>query len=272
MDAAVSRSDVGARRALDLTGQGVLITGGAGALGVVISRRLVEHGATVVVNDVLDSAAARRPAGASPERLPAAAHYIQADACVSGDVERLLEETARILHGLPDLVCCHAGIVASHPVHQTPVEDFDAVLGLNLRAAHLVAAATVRRWLAADRGGSLLFTSSWVQDVPWPGIAAYSASKAAVRSLMRSYARELAPQGIRANSIAPGIVGVGMARHQWDTDPQYRSRAAKAVPLGQLQTPESVADAFLFMASPLSSYMTGSTLLVDGGASLYPMD
>jgi NAD(P)-dependent dehydrogenase (short-subunit alcohol dehydrogenase family) len=108
--------------------------------------------------------------------------------------------------------------------------------------------------------------------VPWPEIGPYNASKAAMRMLMRNFARELAPQKIRANAVAPGIVGVGLAKRQLDTDPEYRARALKAIPLGYMQSPESVAHAFLFLCSPLADYMTGSVLLVDGGCSLYPMD
>jgi NAD(P)-dependent dehydrogenase (short-subunit alcohol dehydrogenase family) len=93
-----------------------------------------------------------------------------------------------------------------------------------------------------------------------------------MKQLMRSFARELAPRKIRANAIAPGIVGAGMARRQWDADAEYRVRAQKAIPLGELQSPESVADAFLFLSSAAAGYMTGSVLLVDGGCSLYPMD
>ena len=76
-----------------------------------------------------------------------------------------------------------------------------------------------------------------MQDVPWPGITPYAAGKAAVVALMRGFARELAPCGIRSNAVAPGIVGSGMAKRQWDTDPAYRARARRAVPLGALQTP-----------------------------------
>jgi NAD(P)-dependent dehydrogenase (short-subunit alcohol dehydrogenase family) len=90
--------------------------------------------------------------------------------------------------------------------------------------------------------------------------------------MARSFAREFAVDGIRANVLAPGIVGVGMARKQWIEERDYRLRARRAVPLGQLQDPQSVADALLFLCSPMSAYMTGSTLVVDGGASLYPLD
>ena len=94
------------------------------------------------------------------------------------------------------------------------------------------------------------------------------ASKAAVYSLMRSFAKELAPYGIRANAVLPGIVSAGMARRQWDEDPAYRRRAQEAIALGELQDPNSVADAFAFLCSPMASYMTGSPLLVDGGCAL----
>jgi NAD(P)-dependent dehydrogenase (short-subunit alcohol dehydrogenase family) len=120
--------------------------------------------------------------------------------------------------------------------------------------------------------GHLIFTSSWVQDVPWPEIMPYSVSKSGMRTMMRGFARELAPYNIRANAIAPGIVGVGMAKRQWDTEPAYRARAEKAIPLGYMQPPETVANGFLFLCSTMASYMTGSVLLMDGGCSLYPMD
>jgi NAD(P)-dependent dehydrogenase (short-subunit alcohol dehydrogenase family) len=126
--------------------------------------------------------------------------------------------------------------------------------------------------LADQIKGHLIFTTSWVATTPWPEIAPYSASKAAMNQLMRSFARELAPQGIRANCIAPGIVAAGMAKRQWDTDPAYHARASKAIPLGFMQPLESVVNGFLFLCSPAADYMTGSVLLMDGGCSLYPMD
>jgi len=92
--------------------------------------------------------------------------------------------------------------------------------------------------------------SSWVQDIPWPDISPYNLTKSGIKMLMRGMARELAAKGIRVNSIAPGIVAVGMAKRQGDTEPDYRRRAEKAIPLGFMQPPESVADAFIFLCSP----------------------
>ena len=255
---------------LDLTNKTVLITGGAGAIGRVVVRALAEHGATVAVNDVMPEDEARvalAEAGAMAPRVS----YFRADSTQPEMVDHLFDHVVHTV-GLPNVVCCHAGMVESFPVNEYPVEKYDALMNLNLRASFVVAQAASRRWIANKVSGLLIFTTSWVQDVPWPEITPYNASKAAMRALMRGFARELAPHGIRANAIAPGIVAVGMAKRQWDTEPSYRARASKAIPLGQMQPPESVAHGFIFLCSDMAAYMTGAVLLMDGGCSLYPMD
>lgn len=252
---------------LDLTGRTIMITGGAGALGVSIAALLREHGAGVAIVDVAEESKVRRALG-DPEDGFA---YVHADLTSDEEATRAFATVTEAL-GTPDTVCCHAGIARSGALPEFPVAEFDAVHELNVRSGFVVASEASRRWIADGTRGHLVFTSSWVQDVPWPGVTAYAAGKAAVRALARGFARELAPHGIRANIVAPGIVDAGMARRQWDTEPDYRSRASRAIPLGYLQPLESVANTFLFLCSPLASYMTGSTLLVDGGASLYPMD
>src|SRR5260370_18297167 len=114
-------------------------------------------------------------------------------------------------------------------------------MALSLRSAFVVAQAAAQRWLAASCAGHVIFTTSWVEDMPWPEITPYTASKAALKALMRGFARELAPAHIRANAIAPGIVAAGLAQRQWDTDPAYPARAGKAIPLGFILPPESVS-------------------------------
>ena len=252
---------------LDLTGRTVLITGGAGAIGVEITRLLAEHGATVIINDILgESEMLER----FENQLPSGCVYVRTDIT---EYRRVSELFARAVDevGLPDTVLCHAGMTHAAPLAEYPVKVFEQLFGLNVQAAFLVAQEAVRLWQESRCPGHLIFTSSWVHAVPWPGIGPYNASKAALTMLMRSFARELAPT-IRANAVAPGIVAVGMAKAQWDNDPGYRARAQRAIPLGKMQTPESVAHAMLFLCSRLADYMTGSTLTVDGGASLYPMD
>lgn len=248
-----------------LGGKGILISGGLGGLGREISASFSRIGARVVINDVMDEESA-------VPLLGDALAYTKGDASLPGAADRILDQAVTALGGLPAVVCCHAGIVRSSPILEYSLDDIQSVMQANLISNFALASAIARRWVAAEEPGNLIFTGSWVADVPWPGIAAYSASKAALKSLARSFARELAPFDIRANVVAPGIVAAGMALQQWNTEPDYQARAKKAIPLGALQTPRSVADAVVFLASDLARYMTGATLVVDGGASLYPMD
>jgi len=253
-----------------LAGQHIVISGGAGAIGVAVARALADHGARVTINDIVpdvDALARLDAAGVIKDRM----QYVRADLTSAQAVEQLIE-MARAKFGAITVVCCHAGMVQAAPIITYDDDMWDQLMDVNLKAAYLLAKAGARSMLNDGTRGQLIFTTSWVGAVPWPDIAPYSASKAAMNMLMRSFARELAPQGIRANAVAPGIVGAGMALRQWETEPDYRARASKAIPLGALQTPESVADAFLFLCSDASKYMTGSILLVDGGCSLYPMD
>ena len=239
-----------------------MISGGSGALGEHICARLAGCGAAVVSVDVVDIG------GGQDDQARERVWHIQADVGEPADVERALGAVRERFGRHPSTVCCHAGVVASHPILDYPLDAFDHLFRVNVRGSFVLAQTAARHWREAGVGGHLIFTSSWVQDHPWPEIAPYSASKAAVYSLMRSFARELAPYGIRANAVLPGIVSVGMARRQWDEDPVYRRRAQGAIALGELQDPNSVADAFAFLCSPMASYMTGSPLLVDGGCAL----
>jgi len=255
---------------LDLQDRVILITGGCGSIGRVIVRELTAHNARVAVNDIVtekEAAVILAEADPSGERTA----YFRADANQPDELTALLDRT-EAAWGLPDIVCCHAGMVDAHPVTEYPLEAFDQLIQTNLRAAFATAQETSRRWRAAEKPGHLIFTTSWVQDVPWPGITPYTTSKAGMKAMMRGYARELAAHRIRANAVAPGIVAVGLAKRQWDTDPSYKARAQKAIPLGFMQPAETVAHAFLYLCSDMAAYMTGSVLLVDGGCSLYPMD
>jgi len=253
-----------------LSNKTILITGGLGALGRVIITKLLSHSARVIVNDIVLEEEAKKfisQAGWAPDRCC----YLRADVTQSEEVQELVTK-ASSTWGRLDVAICHAGAVQSCPIIDFPEKDWDRILELNLKGAFLVARAAAKQMLQQGTKGKLIFTSSWGQHVPWPGVTPYTVSKSGMKMLMRGMARELASSGIRANSIAPGIVGAGMAKHQWDTEPDYRARAEKAIPLGFLQPPETVADAMVYLCSEASDYMTGTTLLIDGGCSLYPMD
>lgn len=249
-------------RTLDLSSEVIVVSGAAGGLGRFICRGLAGLGARVVAVDIAEW----------PDELSAmVAGEIwpyRADVAVVDEVAALLRAVEDRFRRAPSTICCHAGIVEAHSILDYPVAALDDLFRANVRTAFALAQAGARRWRELRSTGHLIFTSSWVQDYPWPEIAPYCASKAAVHSLMRSFAKELAPFGIRANAVLPGIVSAGMAKRQWEKDENYRRRAEQAIALGYLQDPESVVDAFVFLCSPMASYMTGSALVVDGGCSL----
>lgn len=253
-----------------LEGKSILITGGLGAIGRIAVSRLLEHSARVAVNDIVDEHKGR--AIISESKWPAdRVLYIRADVTRAEAARDLVARTVEAF-GRLDVALCHAGMAHTSSIVDYSEADWDKMVDVNLKSAFLVAQASAREMIRHGIKGKIIFTSSWVQDVPWPDITPYNVTKSGMKMLMRGMARELASRGIRVNSVAPGIVAVGLAKHQWDTEPDYRARAEKAIPLGYMQPPESVADAFVFLCSAASDYMTGVTLLVDGGCSLYPMD
>ena len=168
-----------------------------------------------------------------------------------------------------DVAIGNAGIVHSAPFLDVTPEQWEAHLDVNLGGCFNVGQLAARLMVGRGRPGLVLFTGSWVGEIPWPEIGPYCVSKAGVRMLARSMARELAVHRIRVNVVAPGIVFAGMARRQFETDPAYRARASVAIPLGELGTADQVAQSIAFLCSPDAAYMTGSVLLVDGGASLF---
>jgi NAD(P)-dependent dehydrogenase (short-subunit alcohol dehydrogenase family) len=144
-----------------------------------------------------------------------------------------------------DTLIANAGTVRSAPFLDISASDWRAHLDVNLTGAFLAIQAAAQRFVRDGTRGLLLATSSWVAQVPWPEIAAYTTSKAGLEMLIKQAARELAPHGIRANAVAPGIVLAGLAKHQLETEPQYAARAARVIPLGALQSADKVAGARL---------------------------
>lgn len=253
-----------------LAGEHVVISGGVGAIGLHIVKTLTEHGAVMCVNDLVppsEGEARLREFGINLERV----RYHQHDLSIPEAAAQFIDD-AKAHFGTVTTALCHAGIVISGALLDFSADDFDKTMNTNVKTAFLLGQAAARQMVADGIAGHLIFTTSWVAETPWPGIGPYNTSKAAMNQLMRSFARELAPQQVRANALAPGIVAVGMAKRQYETEPDYRARADRAIPLGYMQPPETVADAMLFLCSPAAHYMTGAVLTVDGGCSLYPMD
>ena len=246
----------------DLAGLGIAVTGAAGDLGGAMALEVARRGAHVTMLDrVSEAEASDRVAAVSAS---GSCSYRQVDVTDRAGVDAALAAVEPL-----DVAIGNAGIVEAAPFLEVSQEQWQAHLDVNVTGCFNVGQAAAR--LMAERGtrGQIIFTGSWVGEIPWPDISAYSVSKAGVRMLARSMARELAESGIRVNVVAPGIVMAGMARRQYETDPDYAKRASVVIPLGELGTAEQVAKATAFLCSPDSAYMTGSVLLVDGGASLF---
>lgn len=246
-----------------------LVTGGTGDIGRAITISLArDAGLRVVVLDLDEDAAGSAiaeelaaTAGVSADRV----RYCHGDIRDRDALGRAMDVPGRL-----ELVVANAGMVAAAPFLAITDEQWDAHLQVNLTGSFRTAQVAAQTMKAAGTSGQIVFTGSWVADRTWPEITAYAVTKSAIQTLTRQIARELAPHGIRANLVSPGIVAAGMARHQLKTEPQYAARANKSVPLGRFQEPEEVAAVVSFLASRAGDYLTGSTLVADGGASLGP--
>lgn len=253
-----------------LAGQVAIVTGAAGDIGRAIAVELARAGARLVLAD--RKPAASGDAEASRRQVEAAGGapttYRAVDVSDRPAIDALLRETIAV-HGRLDLVISNAGIVDSAPFLSVTQAQWQAHLDINLTGCFNVGQAAARLMVEHGTAGKIIFTGSWVQDVPWPEISAYCASKGGLKMLARCMARELAAHGIRVNLVAPGIVNAGLAGRQLREEPHYAARVRHVIPLGGPGTPEQVAQAMLYLAAPTGDYVTGSTLLVDGGCSLF---
>jgi NAD(P)-dependent dehydrogenase (short-subunit alcohol dehydrogenase family) len=244
----------------------VIVTGALGGIGIPVVKKLNELGAHVVAVDQLAPQVAEslfRQYGISN------ATYFEINL---NDSKLIQTFVTSISNNLPDALVALAGIVRSGELANQDPSEIKEVIETNLTSQAILAQTLLKTWIANGIQGNIIFVSSWVDSVPWPGITSYTSSKAGLVALCRGIARENARFGIRANLIAPGIVDVGMAAKQWREEPDYKRRASRAIPLGRLQQPDEVASGIAFLLSDAAKYMTGSRLLMDGGASLYPLD
>ena len=251
-----------------LAGKRVLISGALGALGEVIVEKLSRHGAEVILTDLAAEDEVDR------NSLPKNCHYYQCDVASEDSVLKLFATLDEKFDRQPDIVLCHAGIAESSPLEEHSLEQWDHVFNVNVKGSFLFCREAVKRMKGQycfDDPGKVVFTTSWVKQAPWPDVSSYNSSKAAIDMFMKTAAREYAAEHLRFNAVAPGIVAAGKSVEYYETDPSYKARADLAIPVGRMQSPESVADAMLFLCSAASNYMTGQTILVDGGCALYPM-
>jgi glucose 1-dehydrogenase len=257
-----------------LEGKNVLVTGGSSGIGQAIAVRFAEYGANVAINYL------RRPeeAAGTEEQVHACVHKVQRegvrDVLVRGDVSneddvvRMVGEAVDGLGGI-DVLVNNAGIQISRPTEELSSDDFDRVLAVNLRGAFLCAREAIRHCLAADKPGSIVNISSVHQLIPKPGYLGYSASKGGMQNLTRTLALEYAGRGIRVNGVGPGATVTPINR-AWIDDPEKRRQVEEHIPMQRAGDADEMAGVTAFLASDDAAYVTGQTIFVDGGLTLFP--
>lgn len=241
----------------DLSGLCALVTGAGRGIGLACAAGLAEAGAEVVL------------AARSADEIEAAAGAIRAAggraAALRLDVSDIAGTRAAIAEAGPfDILLNNAGTNRPKPVWEVSEDDFDAVLSLNLKSAYFVAQAVADGLITTGRPGSLIHMSSQMGQVGGPRRSLYCASKWGVEGMSKAMALDLAPHGIRSNTIAPTFIETPMTKPFFE-DKAFLSSVLDKIKLGRLGQVEDLMGAVIFLASASSALMTGSTLTVDGG-------
>jgi NAD(P)-dependent dehydrogenase (short-subunit alcohol dehydrogenase family) len=232
---------------LTLTGKTAVVTGGTHGIGRAMARCLQGCGAHVFVFDV----------DVAPLDFP-----VELVAC---DVtSRVSLEAAFDVSGTPDVLLINAGTGIVKPLEETTREDWDKTISLNLTAAFETLQTGAGRMKAAGRGGAIVLTASTNSYDGEENLIAYNATKAGVLGILHTAANELGPFGIRVNAVNPGLIRTRLTQAAFDT-PAVIKDYFRAIPMGRGGEPDEVAKAAVFLASDWASYITGATLLVDGG-------
>ena len=238
---------------MELAYKTALITGGTAGIGLACARLLAHEGATVIIS------------GRDAERGKAAAagidgsvRFVQADLSDIESVKSLVAQAGDV-----DILVNNAASFPAALTVDQELASFEKTFDTNVRASYFLAAGLVPGMISRGHG-SIINVTSMVASKGVPGAGVYSASKAAVESLTRTWAAEFGAHGVRVNSVAPGPTKTEGVEAEWG---ETNEELGRALPLGRTAKPEEIAEAVLFLASPRSSFITGSTLHADGGGT-----
>jgi NAD(P)-dependent dehydrogenase (short-subunit alcohol dehydrogenase family) len=238
---------------MELSNQTVLITGGTAGIGAEAARLFVREGAHVIISGRDADRGAKAVADIGGD-----VRFIQADLSDLDSVSRLVEQAGPV-----DILVNNAAAFPTSMTVDQDVAAFQAMFDTNVRGAYFLTAALVPSMIA-NRQGSIVNVTTMAASMGVPGASGYSATKAALASFTRTWAAEFGPHGVRVNSVAPGPTRTEGVLVEWG---ESIEDLAKALPLPRTARPTEIAEAILFLASPRSSYITGSTLAADGGAT-----
>ncbi|HXZ31609.1 MAG TPA: SDR family oxidoreductase [Terriglobales bacterium] len=250
---------------IDLSGKVILITGAMGAIAEYMVKKLHEAGAKLVLLDLKPADDANKML--HEWKIPDAAYVyhsidITDSACLRRTVDESFEQFPRL-----DIILGHAGGCGLHPFATTSEAEFERIFRFNFLAQVSLTRTVFAQWIKRKIPGHLIFTSSYVARVPHTQIPAYASAKAALENFARCMALEYASFGIRVNVISPGNVAAGSSLKVFEEDAAYREFVLR-VSLGKRNSPESIADAFVFLCSPLASEISGQILSSDYGSGI----
>ena len=245
-------------QAFSLEGQRALVTGGGSGLGLAIATAMAQAGAQVVLAgrraDVLATAAQDIGAAASVATLDLA------ETSGLGDFVATVERD----HGPIDILVNNAGHTVKKPFEDATIEEFDGVMDVHVRGPIELTRHVVRRQL--ERGqGNIIFTASMTSFIGQPLVHGYTTAKSALLGVVRALSAEFAGRGIRVNGVAPGWIDTALFQGATRNDPERLRKILGRIQMGRVGTPAEIGWACVFLASPAASYVTGQTLVVDGG-------
>ena len=245
-----------------LEGKNALITGSRRGIGKTIALAFAEAGANVAVCDLVTDDGKLNGVAEEIRKMGRRSMAVPVDTSRKRDVDNMVESVLQEF-GVVDILVNNAGTGAVAPILDLPEDEWDRVINVNLKGYFLCAQALGKK-MVQQKKGAIVCTASQYAFKAAPGMGVYCISKAGVYMLIRVLARELGGFGIRVNGIAPGLVKTDLSRHDWE-DPDIRAQREAATPLGRLAETTDLAGAALFLASDASAYVSGHTILVDGG-------
>jgi glucose 1-dehydrogenase len=258
-----------------LRGQKALVTGGSRGIGSCVAIELGYAGADVVVNYRGSAEEADAVVAAITERCGVRAYAHQADVSDEDQVQEMFRRMEEEF-GAIDILVANAGLQKDAPLDEMTLDDWNKVIQVNLTGQFLCCREAIRRFKrrgvnpeTSCAAGKIICMSSVHDVIPWAGRVNYAASKGGILMMMKSMAQEVAPHRIRVNAISPGAIRTDINREAWETDEAY-AELMKLVPYRRIGEPGDIGRAAAWLASDYSDYVTGTTIYVDGGMTLYP--